>query len=106
VGKKFAFIEVGMIPEIFSVSQGFHQIHPKQIMRSLVGCAGYEGGFDEGKGLRLNGVPMQLWGNSTTAPDCGIRGPVVMTANPASADIRGGLVWLERRGRVSDHAVW
>ncbi len=91
VGKTFAFIEVGMLPEIFSVSQGFHQIHPKQSMRLLVGGREYAGGFDEEGGLRINGVPLQLWGNSTTARDNTIQGPVVMTADPQSADIRGDL---------------
>ena len=43
VGRVFSFIEVGMLPEIFSVSQGFHQIHPKQSMRLLTGGEGYQG---------------------------------------------------------------
>ena len=91
VGHAFSFIEVGMVPEIFSVSQGFHQIHPKQSMRLLVGGRGYAGGFDEVSGLRLNGVPLQLWGDSAEARDGSIRGPMVMTADPASRDIRGDL---------------
>ena len=91
VGRVFSFIEVGMLPEIFSVSQGFHQIHPKQSMRLLVGGEGYKGGFDELSGLRLNGVPLQLWGRSNDARDNRIQGPVVMTANPATRDIRGDL---------------
>ena len=91
VGRVFSFIEVGMLPEIFSGIQGFHQIRPKQSMRLLTGGEGYQGGLDELTGLRLNGVPLQLWGRSDGARDNRIRGPVVMTAIPASRNIRGDL---------------
>ena len=64
VGKEFSFVEVGMLPELFSVAQGFHQIHPKQSLRLLAGGQGYRNGFDEVRGLRVNGVPLQLWGNT------------------------------------------
>ncbi len=89
VGKTFYYVETGLIPEAFSVAQGFHQIHPKQTMRLLTGGKGYEKGLDDGVGLRINGIPLQLWGNSVEAPQH--RGPAIYTVDANEPDARQNL---------------
>ncbi len=93
VGHKFSYVETGMIPETFCVAQGFHQIHPKQTLRILTGGKGYEGGFgtpgsDEG-GLKINGIPLQLWGESVEANQHD--GPAIYTTDASSPDARQDL---------------
>ncbi|MEM7385834.1 MAG: Verru_Chthon cassette protein A, partial [Verrucomicrobiota bacterium] len=90
VGHTFHFIEVGMIPELFCPAQGFHQIHPRMALQLQTGGPGYLRGFDEEIGLRMNDVPLQLWGQSVDA-DTGIRGPMVSTVNPSVSNVRGDL---------------
>ena len=89
VGKTFSYVETGLIPEAFSVAQGFHQIHPKQTIRLLTGGTGYDGGMDEETGLAINGIPLQLWGDSRDSP--GHQGPAIFTVDPAETDARSNL---------------
>lgn len=63
-GKTFKFIEIGLLPEVFCVGQANHPNEPRLSKRLLTGGKGYKRGLDEFSGLRVNGIPLQLWGNS------------------------------------------
>ncbi len=89
VGHKFAYVETGIIPEVFATAQGFHQIHPKQTIRLLTGGTGYEGGVDEDTGIKINGVPLELWGDSEESQ--GHQGPAIYSVDPDKRDARGDL---------------
>ncbi|MGY8687133.1 MAG: Verru_Chthon cassette protein A, partial [Verrucomicrobiales bacterium] len=89
VGHTFGEIEVGMIPEAFSVAQGFHQIHPKQTIRILTGGTGYKKGLDEASGLKINNVPLEFWGTSNESS--GQEGPAIYTVDAGSVDARQDL---------------
>ncbi|MEM7387616.1 MAG: hypothetical protein AAF514_21995, partial [Verrucomicrobiota bacterium] len=89
VGKTFAYIEVGMIPEIFAVTKGFHPIHPGLSIRLLVDGPSYRGGLDEETGLKVNNVPINLWGKSVASAQQ--TGPVVSTVDSHGNTFRGNL---------------
>ena len=99
-GSTYYFVEVGIVPEVFAVHQGYHQIHPRQAMRLLTGkknSSGNRGGFDgtlDGS-LHLNGVPLVHWG----IPKQGskdMEGPLMATIKPGASinslksDLPGG----------------
>ncbi len=79
VGKTFVSIEVGLIPEAFSPSQGAPRKLPNQTLRLLTGGSGYRGGLSSSRGLRVNGVPLQLWGESIQT-NTSLQGPILSTA--------------------------
>ena len=85
VGKTFSYVETGLIPEAFCVAQGFHQIHPKQTIRLLTAGQGYEGGIEEGTGLAINGIPLELWGDSVESAGHPQKGPAIYTVDPGKA---------------------
>ena len=91
VGKVMTYVETGMIPEAFAVAQGFHQIHPKQTIRLLTGGNGYDNGLDENGGLKLNGIPLQLWGDSVESAGKAQKGPAIYTLEAGAADVRSDL---------------
>ena len=91
VGHKFAFIETGLIPEVFAVAQGFHQIHPKQTIRLMTGKTGYRKGVDDDVGIKINGVPLELWGESVESSGQSQDGPAIFTVDPKNRDARGDL---------------
>ena len=66
VGHTFSYIEVGMIPEVFCVAHGHDPMVPIQSMRLLNGSSSK--GVHETTGLKINGVPLMLWGQSMEAP--------------------------------------
>ncbi len=73
IGHRFAYIEVGLIPEVFCPSHGHDPIIPRQSMRLLY----------EGANLKLNGIPLTLWGNAVGIPK-DVYGPAVMSSDPLS----------------------
>ena len=63
-GKTFKFIEIGPLPKVFCVGQAYHPNEPRLSMRLLTGGKGCKRGLNEFSGLRVNGIPLQLWCNS------------------------------------------
>jgi len=61
-GKRFGHLEVGLIVEGFSVSQGYPHIQPRKSVRLLTSGLDYLGGVDRELGIKVNGVPLELWG--------------------------------------------
>lgn len=84
VGKTFQFVEVGLVPELFSPAQGYPRKAPKLSLRLLTSGQAYRGGFNEDLGLKINGVPLQLWGEAIEESPSTALGPLV-----ASTDILG-----------------
>ena len=80
VGKTFVSVEIGMVPEAFSPSQGAPRKLPNQTLRLLTGGQAYRGGFSEDRGLRVNGIPLQLWGQSAPT-DTPQQGPILSTVD-------------------------
>ncbi len=75
-GKVFHYIEFGLIIELFSPCQGYPRIHPRQSIRLLTRGKGYKGGVSERVGLKANGVPLELWGDSIEALSGTVWGPL------------------------------
>lgn len=84
-GKQFGFVQLAVIPELFSVAQGNHIIHPNLSVQLLTGSRRFAG-----NGIRVNGIPLDLWGHDTETPS-GAFGPVMATNDPIKNDIRGEL---------------
>ncbi len=82
VGKTYLAMEVGLIPEIFCPTQGFPRLRPEQTLRLLTDGNGYLGGVSEETAMRINGIPLTLWGKSIDTPTFG--GPAIYTT-PAQA---------------------
>lgn len=82
VGKTFLIIEVGLIPEIFSPAQGYPRKAPIHSLRLLTDGVGYRGGLSEDTGLKLNGVPLLLWGHAVEQDEYPQRGPLISTVDP------------------------
>ncbi len=85
VGKTFLSIEVGLVPEIFSPSQGYPRRAPIQSIRLLTHGRGYRGGLSEDTGLKVNGVPLLLWGRDSENVS---HGPLISSRQPLSATAR------------------
>ncbi len=90
VGKSFALIQAALLPELFSVAQGHHFIHPDLALRLQTGGPGYQGGAHLETGLKVNGVPLTLWGSSFHR-DTDPSGPEVRSIDPNQNDVRGEL---------------
>ena len=78
VGKTFVSVEVGLLPEAFSPSQGTPRKLPEQTLRLLTGGQAYRGGLSEDRGLRVNGIPLQLSGQSEPT-NTAQQGPILST---------------------------
>ncbi|NCF92006.1 MAG: Verru_Chthon cassette protein A [Verrucomicrobiaceae bacterium] len=88
LGKRFKYIEVGIIPEFFCPMQGFHQIHPRQTVQLVTGGQGYIKGSIEN--WKINGIPLDLWGHTSAVQNNFVLGPTVQTSDPAVALNRQG----------------
>ncbi|MFT4637487.1 MAG: hypothetical protein ACI8T1_000796 [Verrucomicrobiales bacterium] len=82
VGKTFHYVEVGLVPEVFSPSQGYPRKRPDMSLRLLTDGPGYRGGMSFDRGLKVNGVPLELWGQANQPAQPG--GPVISTSDPNS----------------------
>lgn len=82
-GKTFVSVEIGLVPETFSPSQGTPRKIPSQTLRLLTGGPEYRGGLSSSRGLRVNGVPLQLWGESAPT-NTSIQGPILSTVDGAN----------------------
>ncbi len=88
IGKRFKYIEVGIVPELFCPMQGFHQIHPRQTVQLLTGGQGYPKGSIEN--WKINDIPLDLWGHTAEVQNDFVLGPTVQTSNPALSLNRPG----------------
>lgn len=96
IGKEFSYIEVGLLIEFFCPSQGYPAIHPNQTVRLLTDGPGYLSGLSAGTGLSINGIPLELWGNSIESGSFALKGPAIMSVDPRRTNARGDLpaAWL------------
>ncbi len=82
VGKIFRYVEVGLILEVFSPAMGYPNIQPVETIRLMTRGEGYRGGVAEIKGLKLNGVPLELWGEAVEVSQPRFGGPAISTVDP------------------------
>ncbi|MFT5187564.1 MAG: hypothetical protein ACI9DF_000194 [Verrucomicrobiales bacterium] len=80
VGRTFQYVEVGLIPEVFSPSQGYPRKQPEMSLRLLTSGPGYRGGVSLDRGLKINGIPLTLWGEPVESADK--TGPLLSTIDP------------------------
>ncbi len=99
VGKTFRAIEVALLPEVFAPTQGYPFLRPLNTLRLLTDGTGYKNGVSLDQGIRLNGVPLTLWGRQDP-PQGSQVGPGMASVSNESRELARQLPveWLGRLG--------